>query len=188
MVPNTKPYKDIRNRFRTESLFIETYKYESLDPEVYVPVWTLREFPHKLPPNHVFYDKFPDHTVPALRDEYMRIMDPTEYRFAEEVFGSFRHWKILREAKFMQDVLPEWRDSLQSKLKAEAVRIIRNIANSGDKSSLQAAKWLAEKGYIEKDHKGRPSKKDIAQKLVEEANQAKLLQEDAERIGISAGG
>lgn len=182
---NTKPYKDVRNKFRTESLFLETYSYDILDPTVYQPVWTLKEFDHPLHPNHIFYDHFPDHTVPSLRRVYMAYSDPSEYKFAMEVFGSDRHWKLLTGLKFFQPLVAEWRESLQAKLQAEAVDTIRAISKSDSKSALQAAKWLAEKGYLQKEVKGRPSKQDIARKVVEEVTQDKMLKEDAERVGLA---
>lgn len=182
---NTKPYKDVRNKFRTESLFLETYSYDVLDPKIYQPVWTLKEFDHPLHPNHIFYDHFPDHTVPSLRRVYMAYSDPSEYKFAMEVLGSDRHWKLLTGLKFFQPLVAEWRESLQAKLQAEAVDTIRAISKSDSKSALQAAKWLAEKGYLQKDVKGRPSKQDIARKVVEEVTQDKMLKEDAERVGLA---
>lgn len=177
-------YKDIRNRYRTASLFLESYDWGT-DTEKYQPVWTLSDTDRVLDPNHVFYEVYPDHTYPSLRRIYLEYMDPVEFRFATDVIGSDRHWKILQNLKWFQPYLEEWRQALDLKLRSEAVNTIRSIAKDDtSKGQLQAARWLAEKGYSEKEQKGRPSKRDLANKLATEAVASKMLEEDAERIGL----
>lgn len=73
--------------------------------------------------------------------------DPTEYSFAQEVFGSWDHWqKILGNRKILEfiEVCREERDIVIESL---AVQEIIKEAESG-KSRFQAAKYLVEKGYL----------------------------------------
>lgn len=179
-------YKDNRGRYRTASLFLETYDWD-LDPLVYQPVWTLADTDKKVDPNHRFYDLYPDHTFPSFRRLYLEYMDPVEFRFATEVLGSDRQWKLLQTLKWFQPYLEEWRMALDLKLRSEATRTIRAIAEDPtSKGQLQAAKWLAERGYASKQEKGRPSRHELANKLASEVVASKMLEEDAERIGLKA--
>jgi hypothetical protein len=182
------PYKDIRNRFRTESLFFETYNHNELDTSIYQPVWTLKDTPKPVNPNHVFYDVYPDHMYPSLRQIYLEYQDPVEFTFATEVFGSDRHWKALCALNWFKPYVAEWREALELKIRSQNVRKVMEIAKSADKAGLSAAKWLAEKGYVPKEAKGRPSKQEIQNKLVSEVVATRMLEEDAERIGLNAQG
>jgi hypothetical protein len=185
-----KPYRIITpdgvttNRLRTSSLFLESYDYQDLDTSVYQPLWTLGEIPRQVDPNHVFYDVYPNHTFPSLRTLYLSYADPIEFNFAMGVFGSDRTWRMLLKAPWFQPYIEEYRQALTQKLRSDAVEVIRKESMSGGKLALQAAKWLAEQGYEDKASKGRPSKKDIESRIISEVSQSKLLEEDAERIGV----
>lgn len=180
---NEAPYRDVQGRYRTESLFFETF---DLDRDVYWPVFSLRETDLKLAPTSWFYDRYPDHTIPSLRKIYLGISDPAEYNFAMKVFQSDRHWKILQKCKFFEPYLEEWRAALELKLRSEAIETMRDLAlNAPAPQALQASKWLAEMQFKQKAEKGRPSAQSIAVATRKDVDQAKMLLEDAERMGIN---
>lgn len=180
------PYKDKQGRYRTESLFLETIRKGSLDREYYWPIFTLRDEPAKLYPYDWYYPRHKDGMVPSLRQIYLSYSDPAEYEFAMKVFKSDRHWKILTECEFFKPYLEEWRRTLARKLESEAVMIMRDLAVNGPgPQALQAAKWLAERAYFEPARgKGRPSNKEVAAATKVEVAAQRLLEEDAERLGI----
>lgn len=161
------PFKADNGRFLTEALFWETNR----DRTKYAPLFTLKEEEHE--------------GLPSMRAEYLRIGDPTEYRFATEVLGSFSHWKILRELPWFKPHLAEWQDALDAQLRAEAATAARTILNSEsatDAARLQAAKFLSDRAWAKKHTKGRPSKHEVERFTREEAALTKTYEEDYKRI------
>ena len=155
-------YKDTQGRFLTHALFYET-KVNGYDP-----VFTLKE-----------YD---NNGCKSLKQLYLDIADPTEYKFALKVFGSWRHWQKLLNNKAIRVHIDEWREELEIKLRSIGVRAVRDIAlDTSSKGQLQAAKYLAEKGWEPKT-RGAPSK---AEKVAEVKKQTRIINEvdnDFERI------
>ena len=157
---------DKMNRFRTQSLFREFYLSDQP-----APLWTLRE-------------KDSQGTLPSLRALYMEIADPSEYAFAMEAFGSWKHWLKIKASKAIEPWIEDWPIELEVKLRSQGIKSVIEEAQKG-KSRFQAAKALAEGFWNKKSSKrGRPSKEEvirerkIAAKLDEEFNA------DAERIGL----
>ena len=72
---------DSRNRFRTRSLFIETraYRPEEATGEIFEPIFTFRNYPYqdKIPMGRVFVEE----------------RDPTGYKTAMRLLGSWQHWQ-----------------------------------------------------------------------------------------------
>lgn len=187
------PYRDVQGRYRTTSLFVETFESDLRDR--YQPRFTLKEWDLPLPPNHWYHNAYPEdkpypglkpHVVPSLRRIYLEIADPVEYNFSMEVLGSHRHWLILQDLSWFQPYLQEWRDTLDIKLRSDAVRSLRRISESMDEAkALQAAKWLAEGSYKARREKGRPTEAQVVRETKKEASVRSLLQEDAERLGLT---
>jgi len=177
------PYRDELGRFRTASLFLETFKPD-LDRTIYRPYFTLADNDREVAEGSWFYGLNEGNIFPSLRTIYLKYSDPSEYEFAMAVFKSDKQWKVLLKCKWFQPYITEWRDSLDAKIKSEAIAQIRRTADTGGPGALQAAKWLAEHGYREKASKGRPSKDDKMEALQKEISMDKLLKEDAERLGI----
>lgn len=177
------PYRDAIGRFRTSSLFLETFD-TTLDTALYRPYFTLADNDRTLNPTSMFYSIIPNHTLPSLRKIYLQYSDPSEYAFAFGTFKNDKQWKVLLKCKWFHPYIDEWRDSLDAKIRSESVAQMRRTADSGGPGAIQAAKWLAEGGYREKQLKGRPSALDKKDALQREISVDKLLQEDAERIGI----
>jgi hypothetical protein len=185
---NVAPYKDVMGRYRTESLFYETMSKGELDRDVYWPIFTLEENPKKLTASNWYFERYPDNTIPSLRQIYLKMADPAEYDFAMAVFKSDRHWKILTNCAFFQPYLEEWRTTLRLKLRSEGIKTLRELALSGPgPQALQAGKWLAEMSFEPRAEKGRPTAKQVATETRVQVEQNKFLMEDAERMGIKIG-
>lgn len=181
---NTLPLVDVRNRYRTRSLFFETYNSDRLDPDIYYPIWTLKDRDFEIKPINTIYRPDRNNKLPSLRNIYLSYDDPTEYTFAEKVFGSWEHWQVVSRTADIKDEVERWRNEMKVRIESEAFRAARAIASTGEGMlALQAAKWLHQ-AVQPKNTKGRPSKKDVeaeAKKLVRE----KVDQvEDRARIGI----
>lgn len=151
--------KDTTGRFLTKALFVE---YE--DPN-YPPKFTLKN------------EDDPSRGIRSLRRLYMHYEDPTEGKFAKEIFGSMAHWKKLCSAAFFRPHISQWREELYAKLQSEGVRLMREHA----KTSAPAARWLAERGWLERTPgRGRPSQAQIDAAAQEQAEERAFLRE-AER-------
>lgn len=116
--------------------------------------------------------------LPLLRDyyrEWCRI-DPTEYTFAMEVFGSWDFWETLSSQKDMKPELEKWRKEIALFHKSRAVKNIAVEAIEG-KSSFQANKWLYDNGYV--SEKPRKEVKNETKPKVR-----KEVAEDMARLGL----
>lgn len=170
MTVKPKDLKDSMGRRRTQSLFHETH-----NPAVpYEPIYTLKE------------EEF--NGLPSAKKIYMEQRDPTEYKAAMALLGSWEHWLRLLDNKIIRPYIDEWRTELQTVMQAEALQTIVQEAQSGSKSAVTAAKYIAERGW-EKDSKsknkgGRPSKDAIKREAKALAADFKDVEEDMKRLGI----
>lgn len=187
------PYKDKEGRWRTHTLFMETFMENSYSNwELYTPIFTLAEFDLPLLPSNCWYDRYePDakiperHPIPSLRQIYLSYDDPTEHRFALDVFKSTYHWKHLCKSKWFQPYLEEWRQTLGEKLRQIGIETLVGIAKGSDpKLAFGAAKWLAESGWRERREKGRPSEAKVNQEIKKELDIERIYREDAQRLGV----
>lgn len=167
---SNNPMKDIRGAWRLGSLFYEYSK------DGYAPLWTICDTDRKVG----------DITYPSLKCIYMSYEHTpgSEYEFATEVIGSWVHWERLVKSPLIRDVLQQWRDELEVKIRANAIKGIIKTSVGDSSASATAAKWLAEKGYAPK--RGRPSKAEKAGHLKQEERVNKEIQDDMERIGLKA--
>ena len=131
---------DSMGKFRTQSLFLEMGYGES-------SVYTLKDddYEHK----GVVY--------PSLKRLYLEVADPTEYLFAKEHLLGWRHWQRLCENKLIRNHIDEWREELEVALRCQAIGDALNAAKTGN---FQAAKWVADRGWISRGA-GRPTKADV---------------------------
>lgn len=114
---------------------------------------------------------------------YLEEEDVTEYEFACKYFNDYTHWVRLTKCNWFKPFLTEMREALMLKLKARALRGIAHIAgDSSSKSQLQALRYMADKGYIDKATKGRPSKEAVAEEAKLLADERQRLEEEFERI------
>ena len=133
--------KDAQGRYKTQSLFVETLDYR-VEANGYSPVFTLKA------------NDLEDGT-PSLKRMYLEFMDPSEFLFAEAVFGTFEHWQKLTECAWFQPHLEQWRKELDLKLMSVGVAELRKQAKNGN---VQAAKALMDKKWKDTKPVGRPKK------------------------------
>jgi len=120
-----------------------------------------------------------------LRKLYMNfcVEDPSEVKFAENVFGDLTFWNKLANSIFFKDVIEEWRFVATEKRKCLAFEAIIDEVKSKGKSSFTAAKYLIEEPWL----KGATAtEKKLLNRRVEETARAafnsKHISEDLERL------
>lgn len=164
------------NKFRTNSLFLE---YNTTDPQLC------------LGPEDAVHD---GKVIPSLYKYYMLLADPTEYKVAIKVLGSWKHWEaLLKNTTLVEKYISKWREELDLKLRADGVNAIIDIATDegGDVSAaqkFQAAKWLADRGWLEVTEgskRGRPPKDNSPELLKEEVRSKRDISKDMKRLGIA---
>jgi hypothetical protein len=185
------PYKDVMGRWRTDSLFVETISPLARDDsgeqrfQKYTPMFTLREHDIRVDKNSPWYERYSDKMIPSLRRIYLEYNDPTEFKFAMEVFASTYHWKHLCGLSWFKPHVEEYRRTLAEKLRGIGIDHLVRIAEGTDpKFALQAAKWLAEGSFESKGGKGRPSKIEVASQMRRELDIEKIYRDDAARLGL----
>lgn len=164
------PFKDTRGRFRTRSLFKE---------------WETPTYP-------AYYNTGPEDegSYISLRKRYLEIADPTEYTFARECLGGWDHHNaMLKACAWYRELMDDYREELDTKLKAEGIKYLRSAVadpKMRDAQKVAAAKYLAELGWkaSPQPKRGRPSKDEVQGELKRQARAAEMLAEDADRLGI----
>lgn len=134
----------------TQGLFLEINYDERF------AVYTLKDY------DHTYNGK----VYPSLKALYLKEEDPTEYIFASKYLLGWNHWQRMCENKALAKHINEWRNELELKLRAQAVRALRDMCNS-ENGNFQAAKFLADRGW-EKRGAGRPSKAEIEKRLAQD--------------------
>lgn len=111
--------------------------------------------------------------------------DPTEYEFAQAVFGSWDIWQTISQAPTIKVHVARWRKEVEVKVKSEAIRAIAEEMKTGGRSSFSAAKLLLDKGWLDKDTASLAKTKLKAKEDDDMNKEAlSLLSNDAERLGI----
>lgn len=175
-------FKDQRNRWRTQSLFLDRYTNYRLEVPV-DPVYTLRR------KDYTKYQTIKDGTprvIPSFPRLYLELEDPTEYEVAIQLFGGWDHWQLLLKCSWFMEVLEPLREELEVRLRSKAVRAVVKEAESGSKSALSAARAIlgGEHRKDKKHGRGRPSKEEVAKEARIQAEVERRHEEDAERIGL----
>lgn len=158
---------------RTKSLF---YELSYNDPEY--AIFTTKE------QDHVTADGRP---LVSLQKLYVAMVpnDPTEYEFAQTVFGSWEVWEKIKKAPQIAQFVKRWKNEVEIKVKSQAIQAIAMEMKEGGRSSFSAAKLLLEKGWLDKDNASQAKKKLAAKEQEEQNKEAlSLLSEDAQRLGI----
>ena len=156
--------KDAIGKWRTYSLF-EEHRHSD-----YTVFWTLKDEDTE--------------NYPSLKKIYLSYdhVPGFEYEFAIDVFGSWTHWEKLCNSG-LKGTIADWRAEVEIMLKARSMVIIINTSKAGEGSSrLQAARYLADKGYA--PQRGRPTKlgKERALKIDSKVNAD--IEDDLERVGL----
>ena len=163
-------YLDVMDRYMTAGLFIETFRKSNKNE--YKPVYTLKGYP-------VEKDGV---TYPSAKAIYMECSDPSEYRAAMAIVGSWQHWLVLRKNPEIAVAIDEWREELEVKLRSEALTSVRNISQKEDGSALNAAKYIAEYAWTRSGKRGRPTSDEVNKEKRKEAAILSQLERDAERM------
>ncbi len=110
--------------------------------------------------------------------------DPTEYEFAQAVFGSWDVWEKIQKAYKIKDHVKKWRKEAAIRRKAMAFKTILSEVQEGGRSSFGAAKYLIEENWAVKDARttdGRKARKN-AQETAEEAFERAAVSDDLKRL------
>lgn len=163
-------YLDRGGRYRTSSLFSDEIKQHVADAG-YEPVWSFRGRD--------------DSGLECFKDIYMSYSDPTEYQFAMDTLGDWKHWEYLQTLQWFMKELSQWREEMEVKLRSMAIQsMIVTAATEGSKGTT-AAKWLATKGWTDEGKgRGRPSKEEVERERKIQARIKDDLKEDATRLGL----
>lgn len=171
----SNPYRNRTNGLLLSSLFIENYKPTDTDTALY----TLKDRDHTKD----------GRKYPSLYKLYLACEDLTEYSFAEKYLDGWDHWCKLCAAEWFKPYVQRWRTELELKIKSRALKNIQAEAAGQTKSSFNANKWLAEKGWMDKttepSRRGRPSKDEINRLAQEELQNNKDVQNDLKRLGLN---
>lgn len=118
--------------------------------------------------------------LPSIKRLFVECGDPTEYQFAITYLGGWAHWKRLCEkTKALHPYIEEWREELEIKMRSEGIRAMAEFATQ--EKGMQAAKWLAEKGWSDKK-RGAPSKEEKQRELHIATKIHKEVDDDLTRI------
>ena len=161
-------FKDSQGRFRTQSLFIE--------------------YPHASYPAFFTLKKQDKNGAISMYKKYMEIADPTEYKVAIRLLGSWNHWQALKRSKWFMEHLTDWREELKVKLESERYFEMTEKATKNTPQAIQATKWLADRYGDSKDNArkaGRPSVAERAAYLKKLSQESDDTEDDATRIGIN---
>lgn len=131
--------RDSRGRPLTQSLFLEIGYTD-------FAVYTFKDEDYE----------YQGKMYPSLKKAYLAHEDPVEYDFATTYLLGWDHWQRLNENKLISVEIEKWRHELELKLRSQAFRDILDM--TAEEKSFQAARWLADKGWV-KGPVGRPSKK-----------------------------
>lgn len=104
---------------------------------------------------------------PSLKRLYLDMEDVNEYEFATTHLLGWQHWKRMCDNKQIAKHIEEWRYELELKLRSRAIKAV--VSKMSAEQGINAAKWIAEKGW-DKKSVGRPSKQ-------EEAREKRLQEE-----------
>ncbi len=157
--------------YRTESLFLELWR----PIESARPIYSLGREDRPDP-------KDASRTVYSFQKRYIEAGDPTGYKPAIQLLGSWRHWEKIRDRPWMAPHVARWNAEIVASLNTRGLDAIVKAAERGD---LKAAEFLisyTQEGPAQKPKRGRPSKGEIKQAAREIAELDSELDEDAARV------
>lgn len=133
---------------------------------------------------------------PSLYRLYMELGDLTEYEFATKHFYNWDHWKQLCTLEWFIPHIARWREELDLKTKAEALKRIKEEAKDPKaKNTFSANKILIDRSWENSKPKaptrkaGRPTREEVQGELKREVSEAKILDEDWKRVaGVNNNG
>lgn len=130
-------------------------------------------------------------TTYSLKKLFMRFYrDPHEITFVDEILaGRYDLWKSMCSNKELSSCIKVWREEARARYLADNFKQISSLADGEDKkTTLAALKYLSSAVLAEAKEtsdRGRPSKKEIQQKLNEITSEDKEIQEAFARVQSS---
>lgn len=169
-----EPFKDLKNgshKRLTKSLFYEMFNDTQISMRKFIPPFTL-------------YTDIKG--LVNFRKEYVALQDQTGYKMAQKYLGGdYGHWELLMKQKWFKDEKAKWDRELEAKIHSEAIEAIQGIAKGDGATALQAARFLAQKGFkmAQKDtQRGRPSNEEMEGHIKNQLEAEKQVLDDLERI------
>jgi hypothetical protein len=158
--------------YRTKSLFIEHAPDEESMKHV---MYTLKDKTYR--------------GFPSLKQLYLACQDPTEYSFANQYLGGWKHWQMLQRSPVLQPHIAAWREELELYMRSQAfARIKSELQDPKSAASFTAAKTILQKygdlANVNNKVVGRPTKEKIRREAERLFNHSDQLMEDAERLDI----
>lgn len=157
--------------YRTESLFLELWR----------PLETARPI-YSLDREDIEDPRVPGRKIYSFQKRYLEFNDPSGYKAALNLLGSWRHWEKIRDRPWMKDHVARWNAEIVASLNEKGLAAIIKAADRGD---LKAAEYLMSytaAGPAPKAGRGRPSKAEIAKAAKSAAELTNDLDEDAARV------
>jgi len=97
------------------------------------------------------------------RREFIKVSDPTEYRFGIHMCGSWEDYEFTKNnSRFLRGILDLWKDELELKMRSDALGYILDDIKSDTKTSITSAKYIEDK--LSKINKKDNSKKELDRK------------------------
>lgn len=162
----TNKFKDRQGRFLTKGLFFETSESENV-----TPLYTLADEEKR--------------GLPSAKQIYIEAADPSEYKAAMALLGSWQHWERLISCDWFQPYLEEWRAELELKLRSRALESIVNQSQAVGKDAMAAARYIVEGSWKNPTKRGRPSKDEIKREARMQADLSKDMDETMKRLGLN---
>jgi len=119
----------------------------------------------------------------SLPKLYSNIADPTEFKFAVEVFGDFRVWQTVQELETVKPYIEDLRENLKYMMKSKIVAKMMEVVEEGGPKAFQAAKWLSEQGW-NVDAKLPENKKKVGRPKKEVEEDTTLSKDEEELINL----
>lgn len=113
----------------------------------------------------------------SWHDIYVSLRDPSEYKPAMALAGSWAAWQKVR--KKHEELINSWAEEVDAILSSEAIEVMKEHAKQP--GGTAAAKWLAEKSYKGAKGVGRP--KQIKTPVEAPSDSERVLQ-DAKRLFV----
>lgn len=129
---------------------------------------------------------YKDKMYPSLKKLYMTYAYPgglkSEYDFAMHCFYSWKQWTRICNNSQMKDTIEEWRMEREFMANSKAMSILIDEIEVGGNASVSTSKYLLDRGYVEKNRKGRPTKEEKERRIKQDARIHDEYSEDFDRL------
>jgi len=161
--------KDVMSNYLTLALFWETRHIPN--EKKYPPLFTIKDKEHVVK----------DVEYVSLKRIYMSYdhVPGMEYEFALDMFDGWYHWKNIAEKSELSKLVQEWRDELDIRIKAVAMKTLLQQS----KENIAASRAILA-GEHKGTKRGRPSKAEVEREKKLAAGVRDNLDEDMQRLGL----